>query len=194
MARTPFKKSIKNIYNNFINYSFIVAILTFILGFLLLFLTNVTTKVIGIIAGISCIGSGISSIYNYLKRDGARLFQYSVIFASLYILIGALLIIYPYQAMSFVTIWLGIYMVVKGLLKVNYGLWFKKGNEDCWLVTLASGILIALIGIVLIFNPFKAAFAVNQIIGIFLMITGVIDFTNTFMFKKRNKEIMDIFW
>ena len=194
MSRTPFKKSMKNVYNNFVTYSFVSAIITVVLGILLLFLTNLTTKVIGIVTGLCCIGSGISSVYNYLKRDGAKLFSLSIFFGIGYIALGALLIIYPYSAMSFVTISLGIYLLLKGLLKINYGLWFKKGNEDCWLITLVTGILTGVIGILLMFNPFKAGFTINQIVGAFLIIAGVLDFQNTFMFKKRTKEIMDIFW
>ncbi len=194
MARTPFKKSIKNSYNNFVNYSFISAILTAILGLIMLFLPSLTTKVIGIFAGISCIASAGSALFNYLKRDGAKLFQLSIIFAICYIILGVLLIVYPYTAMTFVTICLGIYMIIKGLVKVDYGFWFKRGNEDCWLVTLATGILFVIIGIIMLVNPFGSALKINQLVGAFLIIIGVLDFQNTFMFKKRTKEIIDIFW
>ena len=183
MARTPFK-----------NYSYLMAIGTFLLGVLLLFLTDITTKVIGVVVGFSCLASGACSLYNYFKRDGAKLFELSIFFAGIYFLLGLLLIFYPYRAMSFLMICMGIYLIIKGLLKVNYGLWFKKGNEDCWLVTLATGILYVIIGILVMFNPFKAGFTLNQIVGAFMMITGVLDFQNTFMFKKRTNEIMDIFW
>ncbi len=194
MAQTPFKKSIKNKYRNFVNYSFIMALGTFLLGLLLLFLTDLTTRVIGIVVGFSCLASGGASLYNYFKRDGAKLFELSVFFAGFYFLLGLLLIFWPYKAMSFLMVCLGLYMVVKGLLKVNYGLWFKRGNEDCWLVTLVTGILYGVIGILVMFNPFAAGFTLNQIVGAFMMIIGVLDFQNAFMFKKRTKEIMDIFW
>ena len=88
MAKKPFKNSIKNVYKRFINYSFIMAILTFILGLILLFVPSVSTKIAGVIAGVSCIVSGLCSLYNYLKRDGAKLFALSIVFASLYMLLG----------------------------------------------------------------------------------------------------------
>ena len=194
MAKKPFKNSIKNVYKRFINYSFIMAILTFILGLILLFVPSVSTKIAGVIAGVSCIVSGLCSLYNYLKRDGAKLFALSIVFASLYMLLGLVLILYPYTAMTFVTICLGLYLLFKGALKIDYAMWFKKGNEDCWLVTLVSGIMLLVIAILLMFNPFKAGLTIAQIVGAFMMITAVIDFSNAFMFKKRTKEIMDIFW
>ena len=171
-----------------------MALLTFVLGIVLLFLPSNATKIAGVIAGVSCIVSGLCSLYNYLKRDGAKLFALSIVFAALYMLLGLVLIIYPYKAMTFVIICLGLYLLLKGALKIDYGLWFKKGNEDCWLVTLVSGIMLIVIAIILMFNPFKAGLTLTQIVGAFMMITAVIDFSNAFMFKKRTKEIMDIFW
>ena len=84
-------------------------------------------------------------------------------------------------------------MIINGLSKMNYAVWLKKGEEDSWLVTLVSGILIAVIGILVVFNPF-ASLTITKLAGAFLIITGVIDLTDTILFKKRSKEIMDIFW
>lgn len=194
MAKKPFKNSIKNVYKRFINYSFIMAILTFVLGLIVLFVPGISTKIAGVIAGVSCIASGLCSLYNYLKRDGAKLFALSIVFASLYFVLGLILILYPYSAMTFVTVCLGLYLLFKGALKIDYAMWFKRGNEDCWLITLVSGIMVVIIGILLLFNPFAAGLTLAQIVGAFMMIMAVVDFSNTLMFKKRTKEIMDIFW
>lgn len=194
MAKSVFKKSMKNTYRNFIIYSFINAALSFICGLIIVLVPSLSTKVICIIAGISCILSGLTSLYNYLKRDGAKLFALSIVFAILYFCLGLILIIFPSRVVSFVTICLGLYLLVKGALKIDYALWFRKGEEDSWKVTLASGILLIVIAIILLINPFKAGLTINQIVGAYLMLLSVVDASNTFMFNKRTKEIMDIFW
>ena len=194
MARTPFKKSIKNVYQRFVNYSLGAAIITFIIGLVLVFLPDVSNRIVGALIGISCIGSGASSLYNYLKRDGAKLFALSIVFAVFYFLLGLILIIYPYKVMSFVTICLGLYLIVKGAMKIDYAFWFKRGSEDSWLVTLVTGILLIVFGILLLVDPFARVLTLTKIAGAFLMINAVMDFSNTIMFKKRTKVIMDIFW
>ena len=95
--------------------------------------------------------------------------------------------------MSFVTVCLGLFVIVNGATKINYGVWLKKGNEDSWLVTLVTGIFLVVLGIMLVFNPFSAL-TLTQLSGAFLMIVGVLNVSDTILFKKRSKEIMDIFW
>ena len=190
---SAFKNSIENVYHNMVLYSIITEIITVIMGIVLFFLPNVTNKVIGILVGIIFLINGLNSLYKYLKRDGAKIFSLSFVFGILYAILGLIIIIYPFTVVEFVTICLGLFVVVNAASKINYGIWLKKGNEDAWLITLVSGILLLIIGILIIFNPF-ASLTLTKLAGIFLILTGILDFTDTILFKNRAKEIMEIFW
>ena len=186
------KNSVENMYNRMIAYSVLTSLATAVMGVVLLFLPSLTNKV-GIITGIIFLLSGLNSIFKYFHREGAKIYSLNLVFGVLYILLGGIIIVYPFSVVDFITICLGIYMIINGLSKMNYAVWLKKGEEDSWLVTLVSGILIAVIGILVVFNPF-ASLTITKLAGAFLIITGVIDLTDTILFKKRSKEIMDIFW
>lgn len=188
-----FKNSIENIYNRMMLYSIIAAVATVIVGFALLFLPNASNKAVGIITGIIFLIAGVNSIYKYFHRDGAKLYSLNLMFGILYVILGTVIIIYPYTVVEFVTVCLGIYMIINGASKINYGIWLKKGNEKSWLITLVSGILLIIIGILVIFNPF-VSLTLTKLCGAFLIITGILDFTDTILFKTRSKEIMEIFW
>lgn len=190
---SPLKKSIENRFNKMLNYSLITAIFTGIFGLILLFLPEVTNKVVGILVGIIFLLSGINTIYKYFHRDGAKLYSLNIVFGILYSILGIVIIIYPFSVMSFVTVCLGLYLIVTGAMKINYGLWFKRGNEDSWLITLVTGVLLIVFGILVVFNPF-VSLTLTKLAGIFLIIVAVLDFTDTILFKKRAKEIRDIFW
>ena len=95
--------------------------------------------------------------------------------------------------MNFVTVCLGLFIIVNGISKINYGMWLKRGNEESWLVTLVTGAFLVTIGIMLVFNPFTAL-TLTQIAGAFLIITGVLNLSDTILFKNRAKQIMEIFW
>lgn len=187
------KNSVENMYNRMIAYSVLTSLVTAVMGVVLLFLPSLTNKVVGIITGIIFLLSGLNSIYKYFHREGAKIYSLNLVFGVLYILLGGIIIVYPFSVVDFITICLGIYMIINGLSKMNYAVWLKKGEEDSWLVTLVSGILIAVIGILVVFNPF-ASLTITKLAGAFLIITGIIDLTDTILFKKRSKEIMDIFW
>ena len=188
-----FKNSIENMYKRMIIYSLLTALFTIIMGIVLLLLPNATNKVVGIIVGIIFLIEGINSVYKYFHREGAKLYNLNLIFGVLYALLGVVIILYPFTVVEFVTGCLGIYMIINGASKVNYALWLKRGNEESWLITLATGILIAIVGILVIFNPF-ASLTLTKLAGAFLIITGILDFMDTILFRNRSKEIMEIFW
>ena len=190
---TPFKNSIENVYNKMIIYSLITAILSIIVGLVLVFLPAVSNKVVGIIIGVIFLIFGINAIYKYFHRDGAKLYSLNIVFGVLYSILGVVIILYPNSVMSFVTVCLGLFVIINGATKINYGIWLKRGSEDSWLVTLVTGIFLVVLGIMLVFNPFSAL-TLTQISGAFLMIVGVLNVSDTILFKKRSKEIMDIFW
>ena len=187
------RNSIENMYKRMIIYSFGTALITIITGIVLLLVPELSGKVLGIIVGIIFLIEGINSIYKYFHREGAKLYNLNLVFGVIYAVLGVVIILVPSSVVEFITICLGIYMIVNGASKVNYALWLKRGNEDSWLITLATGILVAIVGVLVIFNPF-ASLTLTKLAGAFLIITGILDFMDTILFKNRSKEIMEIFW
>lgn len=187
------RNSIENMYKRMIWYSIGTALITIITGIVLLLVPELSGKVLGIIVGIIFLIEGINSIYKYFHREGAKLYNLNLVFGVIYAVLGVVIILVPSSVVEFITICLGIYMIVNGASKVNYALWLKRGNEDSWLITLATGILVAIVGVLVIFNPF-ASLTLTKLAGAFLIITSILDFMDTILFKNRSKEIMEIFW
>lgn len=187
------KSNIKNVYNRMMLYNIIISAISIIVGIVLLFISNMSNKLLGGIMGVVLLLAGLNSIYKYFHRDGAKLYSLSLVFGIIYVIIGVVLIVYPYKVREFVSISLALYIIVDAASKLNYSYWLKKGNEDGWLVILASGILLLIIGILIIFNPF-VNLTIIKLVGAFLIIGGVLDLNDTVLFKRRAKEIMDIFW
>ncbi len=188
------KNKVVRRFNSMLMYSFIVAGMTLLLGLALLIVpSDISNKMVGIFAGCVFIVSGISSIFKYLHRDGAKLYSLNLAFGIIYGLLGLFIILFPFTIVSFVTISLGIYLVISGALKLNYAFWLKKGNEDSWSITVASGIMLIIFGILVMFNPF-VKLALPKLTGAFLLVSAALDITDTVLFKKRAKEIMEIFW
>lgn len=190
---SAFKNNVENMYRRMITYTLIVSVFTIVMGVILLLLTNLTNKVVGILTGIIFLIAGLNSIYKYFHREGAKIYNLNLVFGVLYAILGIVLIVYPFTVVEFVTACLGLYMIINGASKVNYALWLKRGNEDSWLVTLATGVLVAIVGVLVIFNPF-ASLTLTKLAGAFLIITGILDLMDAILFKNRSQEIMDIFW
>lgn len=188
-----FKNSVENMYKKMIAYSIATSVITIATGIFLLLYPKLSDKILGIIVGIIFLIEGINSIYKYFHREGAKLYNLNLVFGVIYSVLGVVIILVPSTVVGFIAVCLGLYMIVNGASKVNYALWLKRGEEDSWLVTLATGILVAIVGILVIFNPF-VTLTLTKLAGAFLIITGILDLTDTILFKNRSKEIMDIFW
>ncbi len=186
-------RNIEKNYNSLINMAILVEIVLIIFGLIMLFSPDFTNKITGTILGVILIFNGLSMIFNFIKRDGAKLFSLDLMFGILIIILGLVLVVYPYSVISFVTTVLGIFFLVSGASKINYGIWLNKGGESSWLIVIVNGSILLALGLLTIFNPF-ANLAVTQVIGIFLIISSLIKISNIMLFKNKSKDIMKIFW
>ena len=169
------------------------SVLLLVVGLIMLFLPGLTNKIIGIIIGVMILVSGGNMVYKFLKRDGAKLYTFNMIFGIILFVLGLIIILVPFSVSSFVTVCLGLYLIVIGANKITYGVWFKIGNDPSWLITIVIGIMLILFGILVIINPF-ANLTITKLVGIFFIISSVLDITDTILLRKRRDEITKIFW
>ena len=188
---TKITKVIERLLNIFIIRSIIFDILIILLGGY--FILNPYSGLRGceIVFSIFLLIFGCMSIFDCSAKNVVKLFNFSLIYGVLSIIFGLLIILNPLALANIVTICFGIWMVISGAVKINNSISLKKLKEDSWSVILGIGILTSLIGILLIFNPFVELY-ITQVVGIFVIIYAVLDFTNNLLFKKRKKDIIKI--
>ena len=138
--------------------------------------------------------TGILAIYKFIKRDGAKLYSLNIIFGILSIILGVVIIFVPTSVISYINIIFGIFLIILGGNKVTYGVWFKIGNDASWSITLVSGIMLILFGVLLIANPFESFMTATKLVGVFLILYSVLDMTTSIMLRRRSEDIVDIFW
>lgn len=189
-----FKNSPESIFGRLLTFTFVCTVLLFIVGLILIFLPEVSNKVVAKILGVGLLISGANAIYNYMKREGAKIYSLNMVFGIAYIFFGIVLVLFPIASLKMIALILGIYLLISGIKTANYSRWLKIGNEDCWKVTLVSGIMFVIFAIMVFIDPFANWLTLSKIAGVFVLVTAVIDFTNALMFKNRAEQIMSIFW
>lgn len=187
------KKEKNGIFNKLILINIVIDVIIIIFGCFLLFKPSISNKIIGILCGILLLCWAGSLIFSYIKRDGAKLYSLNIVFGSLIGVLGLVLILYPYTVITFVQVCIGLFLLVNGATKINYGLWLKKGNEETWIITLITGLFMIVISLLLMFTNI-VAYSITQLIGIFLIISSILNLSDAILFKKRSKEIVKIFW
>lgn len=85
-------------------------------------------------------------------------------------LIGFALLMQPYFAMLFITVAIGVFMIIDGGLLIGY---VAAGGKRGRAIGLTYGILILLLGILTIWNPLFMNLAWIIMIGVWQLISGV---------------------
>ena len=152
-----------------------------LVGLVLLLIPGALNKLIGILIGGDLHITGILSIIKYTKEKiaGSNL---NLVSGILYAVLGVIIIIYPYSIINLVTICLGVYLIINGMLKLKLAFTLKN-ITDKWIGTLVMGIITIVLGILLIFNPF-AGITITKLAGAFLVIVAVFDLIDTYIIQK----------
>lgn len=152
-----------------------------LVGLVLLLIPGTLNKLIGILIGVALLAMGIIAIVKYIKEkdNGSSL---NLVSGILYSVLGVIIIIYPYSIINLVTICLGVYLVINGLLKLKLSFVLKR-ITDKWIGTLIMGIITVILGVVLIFNPF-AGITITKLAGAFLVVVAVFDLIDTYIIQK----------
>lgn len=187
------RETISDRFNKFMTLSIICSVIITLIGGVLLFLPELSNKLIGVISGVLFILSGINTIYKYFRRNGAKLYSLNLLYGIIILLIGVIIILVPFSVTTFLTICLGLYLIIFGINKITYGVWFKIGNDSSWLITFVIGIMLTIFGILVLANPFSSL-TVTQVVGSFLILSSILDLTDLVLLKKRANEITKIFW
>ncbi len=187
------RETISDRFDKFIMLSIMTSVVIALIGGVLIFMPEMSNKLIGVITGALFALSGINTIYKFISRNGAKLYSLNLLYGILLILIGAIIILVPFSVTSFLTICLGLYLIIFGANKVTYGVWFKIGDDPSWLLTFVIGVLLMIFGVLVLSNPFSS-FTVTQVIGTFLVLSSVLDITDLVLLKKRANDITKIFW
>lgn len=187
------RETISDRFNKFMTLSIICSVIIALIGGVLLFLPELSNKLIGVISGVLFILSGINTIYKYFCRNGAKLYSLNLLYGIIILLIGVIIILVPFSVTTFLTICLGLYLIIFGVNKITYGVWFKIGNDSSWLITFVIGIMLTIFGILVLANPFSSL-TVTQVVGSFLILSSILDLTDLVLLKKRANEITKIFW
>ena len=192
MARFLIRKGVEE-FKKLLTVSIVIYLIICSFGLLMLFLPELSNRVIGRCIGIIFILSSINSMYKFLKRSGAKLYSYNLVFSSLSFILGVIVFLFPNLFNNFITVCLGLYLIIIGSNMFTYGVLFRVGNHKSWLITIVTSILLVVIGILTIVNPF-AKLTITKLCGAFIFLSSVLELQNMVMIRNNAENMVSIFW
>ena len=165
------------------------SIILLILGLLLIFEAEATIKSISYIIGGILIAIGVLGIINFLRKNSPNNNNLDIIYGTVSIILGIIIITNPEAIGSILPIVMGITIIINSAAKLQYAIDLKSNKSDTWKSTMIVSIISVIFGVVLLFNPFKGAVIITKIIGIIIFLYAVLDIISTLCIK-RNVSII----
>lgn len=181
----------ENIMKNFLKSSIITSIVLMVLGILLIFQSETTIMIISYIVGGILVAAGALALVRYIKNaKEPRLNNELDIMYGIITIIFGLIIIKNYQAVaSVIPIVLGIGIIISSAAKLNYAFQLRANKNNLWKTTMIISIISTIFGVILLFNPFKAAMGIMKVIGILIVIYAILDLISTIAIKSSVTKI-----
>lgn len=150
------------------------ALIFLILGLLLIIFPDQSVAVICYLIAAALILDGLRHVICYFRGQlSEALSGYDLALGGCEILLGLFALIRPATMLSLLPIFLGVALVVSGVIRLQRAFDLKRGGYGAWKTVLILGAVVAFLGLLMLINPFKTAKVLLVFLGISLVINAI---------------------
>ncbi len=162
--------STDELIKSFKTRSIIAGVLLLLAGLVGIFFPGITSLTLSLFIGwLLIIGGTLNGYYTFKSYNTQWIAWIKPI---LLVLLGVLLLVYPFTGVAAIGLLLIIYFFMDGFAGILFGLEFRPIKGWAWM--LLNGIISILIGILFLIGwPFSSIWLVGLLVGISLFIDGV---------------------
>lgn len=164
----------------------ITPIILTLLGITLLLIPGtILTTVIEIFGAIVIISSLFYIISSLKDKKPLDLF-----YGISVVLLGVILIIFPEGIASIIPLILGLWIIAKSMFKLQFISVLKATNSGYYIKAFILNIIMLIMGIILVFNPFKGAELFLRIMGIYILVYAILDIIDFILSKPKKVKVI----
>ena len=167
------------------------SVIFFCFGLILFLKPEMTINSISyLLGGILIIVGFINFVKYVLDNDKVvRSFDIDLVYGIIGMVAGMVLILNPTAIATIIPFILGMIIAIGSAIKLQYSLVLKQYERSSWKPIFVIAIISLVWGIILMFNPFQGAVVITKMIGIFVMVYAILEFSEVFFFKKNLKIV-----
>lgn len=163
-------KKFKKFLSNLDIQAAAVALVMLVMGILLVVFSERLLKVVCYVAGAATVIWGVARIV-LCARAGGRALVVDIVLSVVVIATGILLIISPAFIAELVTVFLGLLLIIDSVFKITESLALHRSDSGAmWLPGVVVGGIFAVLGVVIIFNPFATTGILMTFMGICMIL------------------------
>lgn len=167
--------------------SIVFSIIFILIGAFLLARPEDAIHLVSYALGIILVLWGLISIIQFFTdKESQNYLEFGFILGVFVLIFGIIILLKPNTIASIIPLLLGIWMLINGVTKMSYALTLNKNKNAA--ASIIISILIIVLGMLLIFNPFAGAKTLVQILGITIIIYSVLDLVECFTIRSILKK------
>lgn len=167
--------------------SIIFSIIFILIGAFLLARPEDAIHLVSYALGIILLLWGAISIVQFFTdKESQNYLDFGFVVGVFVFIFGIIVLVKPNTIASIIPLLLGIWMLINGVTKLSYALTLNKQNNAAGSIIIS--VLIIILGILLIFNPFAGAQTLVQILGVIIIIYSALDLAECFAIKRVIKK------
>ena len=171
------------------NISIISSLLLFLFGLVLAVNAEGFIKSITVAIGVVLLLIGVFPVIDYFRYRKEGLGESVGLISGIFsIVCGLMLLINEDLLMILIPVFIGVWMIINGINKIQVSFEIKDLGEKSWIITFIYSILIIVLGGYFIVNPISGATTVTSFIGIILCIYAVLDIIDCVIIKVKVKS------
>lgn len=128
-----------------------------------------------LVGGALCLAGVVRFIVYFLGDFRQSFGSFDLVRGTALVLCGGYILLRPELLYGILTTAFGLFLVVDGVLKLQYAIDLYRMKARGWWSVLAVALLMAVLGVVVLFNPFAAMVTLMTFLGCTLIADGVLD-------------------
>lgn len=144
-----------------------------------------------IVSAISFILGGIFVVMGFLKiidyYSNGKQDNYLIALAVVMLIVGFIIMFFADIILSVFRILIAIWIIYSGIMNLQTAIVWKDYKSRLWLLTLLLAVVTIIVGIYILVNTG----AIMQTIGIAILIYGIVDIIESFIFIKKVDNYLD---
>ena len=173
----------------FFRSSIVTSSILIVLGILLVFKSEFTIMAIAYITGAILIALGVIAFIRFIRSTNTQRSELDIIYGLVTIILGILVIKSHEAIASIIPFVIGVGIIISGSTKLLCAYELKNNENPQWKITMITSIVSVICGSILLFNPFKGAVVITQIVGLFIILYGILDIISTVTIKKNIEAV-----
>lgn len=170
------------------NLSIITIIASAVMGIVLLARPGETLYVVSMICGITMIALGVGALISYLVKDRNMLL---IILAVISVIMGIIVCVKYKSIVSILLFLFGLFILISGIVDLITSIDVKRYGFGDWIVSFLMSLVTAVLGLLIVVNPFSSSLAVIRLLGISLLVYAVLDLIAFIQVKKVAKAVKE---